>query len=318
MSAEVAELFSSAGPGLARPRSPLRGVPSDDSPAHTVALTELRPHPLNAEVFTRPHGDEDVALADDIRREGLLRPIIVCGDGCASPRGTILAGHRRVRAAERLGIARVAVTFRDGLSADEEEWQLLLDNRADQRTRNVRHSELFAMEDRLRELHGKRQDQRTHLAGDFGHNDRSSGGRRNTNAILAELTGEASSAIKNRRTFFTSPITSDAVRQAVDDDGVALTRAATALRRLMADPAVRRAFEGRDPVGLAEAQARLDQELLSPAEPKAPAWHAFVKRALRDIETGEASRAAAGLRELLASVGATVDAGAEVAQGGET
>ncbi len=67
-------------------------------------LGDLRPNPLN------PRGDIDPAsvteLADSIRAQGILQPLLV------TPDGTVVAGHRRLAAARLAGLADLPAVVR--------------------------------------------------------------------------------------------------------------------------------------------------------------------------------------------------------------
>lgn len=75
---------------------------------------ELRPHPMNVEIYGTEVADPD--LVESIRRRGILDPLVIREDN------TVLSGHRRRAAAIAIGVDRVpvrVVSFDDPL--DEEE-----------------------------------------------------------------------------------------------------------------------------------------------------------------------------------------------------
>lgn len=72
------------------------------------AVTELRPHPRNAEIYGDGVDDDFVR---SVRDRGILVPLLVTGGGM------VVAGHRRLAAARRAGLADVPVTVFD--SEDE-------------------------------------------------------------------------------------------------------------------------------------------------------------------------------------------------------
>ena len=90
------------------------GANPSDEPAAEVALTALHPNPRQP----RTHFDDAALseLADSIRTNGLLQPILV------RPRPTggfeIVAGERRYRAAARAGLGRVPVVIRSLTDAE--------------------------------------------------------------------------------------------------------------------------------------------------------------------------------------------------------
>ena len=80
------------------------------SPLRTIALSQIRPNPLQPRKEFKP---EDLAdLESSLRVNGLLQPITVR----PSPRGTgyeLIAGERRLRAAQGLGWAEIPAIVRD-------------------------------------------------------------------------------------------------------------------------------------------------------------------------------------------------------------
>src|SRR6266581_3409769 len=97
--------------------------PSMNSPAipstETRPVNDLRPNPLN------PRGELHVAgldeLADSIRAQGVLQPLLV------TPGGVVVAGHRRLAAARLAGLSEVPVVVRD-LDAVQQQEIMLVEN----------------------------------------------------------------------------------------------------------------------------------------------------------------------------------------------
>lgn len=86
------------------------------------SIASLVPYARNA----RTHSDEQIDLvARLIQRFGWTSPILVRGEDCG-----IIAGHCRVLAAERLGIAEVPVVVAHGWSEDEVRAYVIADNKA--------------------------------------------------------------------------------------------------------------------------------------------------------------------------------------------
>lgn len=84
---------------------------------------QLKDHPLNKDFFDELPISEYNALRDDIRRRGVLVPVI------ATAEGVILSGHRRVRITREIGRIFVPVQFvRGELTADQEREFLIKDN----------------------------------------------------------------------------------------------------------------------------------------------------------------------------------------------
>lgn len=99
--------------GLGRGLDALLGEPTGDPNAATglrqLRLFEL--HPSRVQPRTRFADDELEALADSIREQGIVQPLVVTPD----PDGgfTIVAGERRWRAAGRAGLETVPVVVRE-------------------------------------------------------------------------------------------------------------------------------------------------------------------------------------------------------------
>ncbi|HBO44921.1 MAG TPA: hypothetical protein DD670_13530 [Planctomycetaceae bacterium] len=72
-------------------------------------LADLRPHPRQAELFGEGSDHEIEELAADIRKNGVIHPIEVTSDG------TIIAGHRRVKALRHLQRIQVHCWVREDL-----------------------------------------------------------------------------------------------------------------------------------------------------------------------------------------------------------
>ncbi len=90
-----------------------------------VALDWVKDHPRQSEFFAETSDVELQELADDLERRGQQEPIHCCPDG------TIIRGHRRVKAARLLGWSQIIAIIRqeaaDPLAPDVVE-ELLLDN----------------------------------------------------------------------------------------------------------------------------------------------------------------------------------------------
>jgi len=85
-----------------------------------VPVQDIVPNPDQP----RRHFDEEAlaALADSIRRHGLLQPLVVCAAG---DRYELIAGERRLRAAERAGLDRVPIVVREAAPAKRFELALI-------------------------------------------------------------------------------------------------------------------------------------------------------------------------------------------------
>lgn len=91
-----------------------------ESPTDTVAIALIRPNP-----FQPRHHFEDAAiaeLAESIRQKGILQPLLVRRvDGGYE----LIAGERRLRAAQRAGLDSVPVLVRDASDAEALELALI-------------------------------------------------------------------------------------------------------------------------------------------------------------------------------------------------
>lgn len=88
-------------------------------------LAELREHPRQPDIFSESSQIELQELADDMARRGQQEPVHILPDG------TIIRGHRRVRAAGLLGWSEIDVVVRHDLATAGEDAQmdeLLRDN----------------------------------------------------------------------------------------------------------------------------------------------------------------------------------------------
>ncbi len=104
-----------------------------DGSTFTVALSTLDPNPFQPRTTMAPARLEE--LAGSIRESGMVQPILVRRVG---NRYQIIAGERRFRAAEKLGLATVPVVVRD--VADDQLLELAL-------VENIQREELGPLEE---------------------------------------------------------------------------------------------------------------------------------------------------------------------------
>ncbi len=106
-----------------------------DEPARSLPVDRLRPNRF------QPRTDFDDAklaeLAESIRAQGVVQPIVVTPDGSGG--FTIIAGERRWRAARKAGLAEVPVAVRE-VSGDRELLELAL-------VENLQRSDLNPVEE---------------------------------------------------------------------------------------------------------------------------------------------------------------------------
>src|SRR4051812_47952504 len=79
-----------------------------DGTHSTFRVAELRPHPRNREIYDAP-SLMDSSLYDSIIQAGITTPLTILPDG------TVLSGHRRLRAAMQAGLREVPVIIRSDL-----------------------------------------------------------------------------------------------------------------------------------------------------------------------------------------------------------
>ena len=92
-------------------------------PRQNVALADLRLNPQNAEIFRKESEEYFERLREDIRKRGIVVPLIAKKDG------TLLAGHNRYTVAQELNLQYVPVEYvKEDLSAEREQEFLIKDN----------------------------------------------------------------------------------------------------------------------------------------------------------------------------------------------
>jgi len=104
----------------------------------TVKITELKPHQKNP----RQHPDSAIAkLTRSIQEFGWTNPVLVSKDG------VVLAGHARLKAAEKAGITEVPVIYLDLEGAKADAYLI-----ADNKTQDLTDWDLPLLKDLLQEL----------------------------------------------------------------------------------------------------------------------------------------------------------------------
>jgi ParB-like chromosome segregation protein Spo0J len=108
----------------------------------TINVKELKPHPQNIEIY----GEEDIEeLANRIKESGWIKPLVIKSDG------TVISGHRRLKACLLLGIEEVeyeAIYFNN---KNEELERLLLENESREKTTYQKIQEGKFWEDVIKE-----------------------------------------------------------------------------------------------------------------------------------------------------------------------
>lgn len=84
---------------------PFEAVPSD---RHSILLDHIEPNPQQPRRRFDP--EEEAALAESIRRHGVLQPLLVTPSTTRPGQFVLVAGERRWRAARKAGLAEAPVT----------------------------------------------------------------------------------------------------------------------------------------------------------------------------------------------------------------
>ncbi len=184
-------------------------------------VAELRIHPENARIFGTETDEDRDKLDADIRARGQQNPIVVCGKGCALPRGTIIRGHRRAASLRRLGIKDALVIEIDNLDEDAIRELLVSDNLASDCARRLTELQRFQLEEQCRAALGRRRGQRTDLEGAAAGD---------SDVLVAKQLGVGATKIRERRKVFTSPASPEVVQEAVKAGRMSIARAADIVR----------------------------------------------------------------------------------------
>lgn len=143
--------------------------------AEAVRTSELRPHPMNASIYTEPADDEHWKMfLESVREKGVLQALRVKRDG------TVLVGHRRLRAAQQLQLETVSVEWADqpsdwvGSTDDWELHTLIHSNRFRRKSFSEMMREMEQLERIEKALAAARQGTRT----DLGDEVQDAGGSR--------------------------------------------------------------------------------------------------------------------------------------------
>jgi ParB-like chromosome segregation protein Spo0J len=116
-------------------------------------LSDLKPHPLNLEIYGDPNPDDD--LKNSIQKNGILTPLIISEDG------RIVSGHRRFSGAKEVGIEEVPVIIMPSCDDLDLEEKLIVANIQRQKTK-----EQIAREyEKLKKIESEKAKIRMSLAG---------------------------------------------------------------------------------------------------------------------------------------------------------
>ncbi len=127
------QALSTADLVAAEPTGPLTSTCSSPGEAPRWPTASLRPNPLNPRSQLDPSDIDELAasIVAHAAHGGILQPLLV------TPDGTVVAGHRRLAAARRVGLADVPVVVRSLSPIEQLEIQL---------TENLQRSDLSPIE----------------------------------------------------------------------------------------------------------------------------------------------------------------------------
>jgi ParB/RepB/Spo0J family partition protein len=101
-------------------------MPARSEITRTLPITQIRPSSMNPRRSFNPAADDE--LYDSIKAHGILTPLLVRPvDGTDTPQYEVVAGHRRLMAAQEINLPAVPVTVRE-LSDDEAREAALIEN----------------------------------------------------------------------------------------------------------------------------------------------------------------------------------------------
>lgn len=193
-----------------------------------VALDE---HPLARRYFDLGTEDEALDLVESVRGRTYKR-LLVTGERCSGPSGTVLDGRRLRRAAMQAGV-QVEIEYLDDLDADQELEVILHANIAAGLARRMTERRKAELEHVLFEIHGRRQGQRTDLT---SAEIRGSGGE--TRQLVAKEMGESRNAVDDRHVIFFSPVSAELIKQHVDAGTIKRSAAAKLIRDAQQEPEI--------------------------------------------------------------------------------
>lgn len=105
----------------------LKNLEARDELGRLVQTGHLRPHRLAEQIYGK-FGEEEDALLESVKSQGILTPLLV------TPDGTVVAGSQRLRVANELRLLEVPVRVLDLIDAAEIEEKLIESNVARQKT----------------------------------------------------------------------------------------------------------------------------------------------------------------------------------------
>lgn len=126
------------------------------SKPESVRLSQLRPHPVNREIYGPFDTREVEDLKESIQEYGLQKPLLVTPDP-EEDVFTIIAGHRRYQAATELGWDTIPAFISETGTEADEVIEIILDNQYRMKTNEQRIREGMALEEAEKERAKARQ-----------------------------------------------------------------------------------------------------------------------------------------------------------------
>lgn len=198
--------------------------------AETRKLDELRSHPENASIFGDPEESPEFdAILKSIRAHGIWEPIVI------KPDGTILSGHLRRAAAQKLKLKEVPVRVVEPFATYLDEVTFVIRSNTDRR--QLTKAEIALAFKRLKELPKEQGGTKKKR----GRKEGSVAGKVNSGASptisdsrsrdeAAALLGVSTDEARALETVFTTPGVPEELKQAVNKGEVKPTPAAKAVK----------------------------------------------------------------------------------------
>lgn len=208
----------------------------------------LDEHPLLRRLFPNGLGDEDQQAEMASSVEKLQRsPILITGTGChGTPPNVVLDGRRVRRAAIKAELASVQVVVFDDLTEDQQAEVIVHANLAAGMARRLDERQKAELEHFLLERIGKRQGQRTSLAGEGSPPGK---GAEWTDLVAADLkemdpsSDATPNAIRERHLIFYSPVSPKLLKNKVNDGTITRKEAVARVREALKEPDVAAALK---------------------------------------------------------------------------
>lgn len=193
----------------------------------TRKTSELRPHPENSTIFGNPEESEQFeAILASIRKFGIWEPLAIKADG------TILSGHLRLIAAEKVKLKTVPVRVVEPFASYRDEVEFVIRSNTDRR--QLTKWEIGLAFKRLKELPKDQGGTKKKRGGDrksaAAQNQSGSKSTLKSRDEAAKLLGVGEQEARALETVFTTPGVPEELKRAVNNEQVAPTPAAKAVR----------------------------------------------------------------------------------------